>query len=147
MPKLASAATLIFVCVIVGIQPQARAQDKALLLFGGDDHKTFLGCLNCNKFSGVSLCNKFGQFGSKFNSESIWNRFGDFGSKFNSDSPWNKFTDSAPIIADKDGNSFGYFSANKFHHDRTRIKWLVQILDYQSAEDDLESTRGAMCGD
>lgn len=126
---------------------QIHAQSKPLLLFGGEDHKTFLGCLNCSKTSDVSVCNEFGKFGSKFNSESIWNKFGDFGSKFNEHSPWNKFSDSAPIIVDKDGNSYGYFSSNKFHHDRTHIGWLVEVLDFQAENDDLEATHDAMCGD
>lgn len=118
---------------------------KALLLFGGADHKTFLGCLNCIDTSESSLCNEFGKYGSKFQSDSIWNEFGTYGSEFNSLSPWNEYSSSAPIIVDKDGMSYGYFSINGFHHDRTRIKWLVQILDFQEKHSDLEKTRDLMC--
>jgi hypothetical protein len=71
--------------------------------------------------------------------------FGTFGSEFNSHSPWNGFTNEAPIIVDKDGNSYGYFSANEFHHDRTRIGWAVKVLDYYSKESDLDKTRDYMC--
>jgi hypothetical protein len=120
---------------------------KALLLFGGEDHKTFLGCLNCNKFKEDSVCNRFGKFGSKFETDSIWNQFGTFGSTFNEFSPWNKFSSKAPIIVDENGKSYGYFSMNKFHQDRTHIKWLVEILDYQDENDDLDMTRDKMCGD
>src|SRR5579864_1290278 len=100
----------------------------ALLLFGASDHKTFLGCLNCGKFDSGSVCNAFGTNGSKFAADSIWNKFGTFGSKFSSDSPWNKFSSDGPIIVDKEGTSYGYFSANKFHTDRTRIQALVRLL-------------------
>lgn len=123
------------------------AQNKALLLFGGEDHKTFLGCLNCSKLSPNSVCNKFGTYGSKFQADSIWNQFGTYGSKFSTDSPWNKFSTSAPIVVDSDGGSYGYFSANKFHHDRTRIKSLLEVLDFQSEEQDLDKTRDAMCSE
>src|SRR6267142_2226831 len=98
------------------VSSSAFAQNVALLLFGGPGHKTFLGCLNCSKFSDASVCNKFGSVGSKFSPDSIWNKFGTYGSKFSSESPWNKFSFEAPIIVDKDGNSYGYFSANKFHN-------------------------------
>lgn len=140
-------ASLILCCGLFAVNQEAHAQSKALLLFGGVDHKKFLGCLNCSKMSSSSVCNKFGDYGSKFNSESIWNQFGDFGSKFNSYSPWNQFSDSAPIVVDSDGNSYGYFSTNRFHHDRTRIAWLVKILDLQAENDDLDATYDAMCGD
>jgi len=55
----------------------AQAQTPELLLFGGDNHKTFLGCLNCDRFDSRSVCNGFGDHGSHFSSESIWNRFSD----------------------------------------------------------------------
>jgi hypothetical protein len=134
-------------CLFLPVSPTLRGQDKALLLFGGQDHKTFLGCLNCNRFQSSSVCNKFGEFGSKFPSDSIWNKFGNYGSKFSSDSPWNKFSTTAPIIADRDGNSYGYFSTNKFHNDRTRIAWLVHILDSFTESGDLDATRDLMCAE
>jgi|ERR1035437_943262 hypothetical protein len=116
----------------------------ALLLFGGKDHKTFLGCINCTATSSGSVCNKYG-VGSKYDTNCIWNKYGDFGSKYSDSSPWNKYSSDAPIIVDKDGGSYGYFSANKYHSDRTRIKWLVRILDFQADHDDLEATRDLMC--
>lgn len=119
---------------------------KALLLFGGEDHKTFLGCLNCSATSSSSVCNAHGA-GSKYSSDSIWNAYGSFGSKYSSTSPWNRYSTSAPIIVDSDGGSYGYFSANKYHTDRTRIKWLVRILDFQADHNDIEATRDLMCSD
>src|SRR5258705_6634816 len=105
-------------CLVPSAAPQ---QPKALLLFGGEDHKDFLGCLNCVNTSQSSVCNELGKYGSAFNSDSIWNSFGKYGSSFSEYSPWNSFTDKAPIIVDRDGKSYGYFSVNTFHHDRTRI--------------------------
>ena len=84
--------------VIIAIGLAASAQTPALLLFGGTNHKTFLGCLNCSKYDSASVCNKYGDVGSRYSSDSIWNRYGNFGSKYSSDSPWNKYSSSAPII-------------------------------------------------
>jgi len=124
--------------------PQAP---KALLLFGGQDHKHFLGCLNCVNTSQASVCNELGKYGSALNSDSIWNGFGTYGSSFSQYSPWNSFTEKAPIIVDRDGKSYGYFSVNAFHHDRTRIKWLVAVLDFYDDKGDLDETKEKLCAD
>jgi hypothetical protein len=130
---------------ICGLHSNAQAP-KALLLFGGEDHKTFLGCLNCADTSASSVCNEYGQFGSEYQADSIWNEYGNFGSEYNSQSPWNEYSNNAPIIVDKDGESYGYFSVNTNHHDRTRIEWIVAILDYYESTNDLAKTREKMCG-
>ncbi len=140
---------LIILCALASVNSaRSDAQaTKALLLFGGHDHKTFLGCLNCVDTSSVSICNDVGTYGSDISSDSIWIDIGRFGSDISSDSPWNDLSQDAPIIVDKDGNSYGYFSANDLHHDRTRIEWLVAIVDYFEKTNDLEKTRKLMCGD
>jgi hypothetical protein len=119
---------------------------KALLLFGGHDHKTFLGCLNCVDTSDASVCNDVGQYGSDVAENSIWNDVGPYGSDVSPTSPWNNVSQDAPIIVDRAGKSYGYFSANDVHHDRTRIDWLVAILDYYDKTNDLAKTRQKMCG-
>jgi len=102
---------------------------QTLLLFGGKNHETFLGCLNC----------------SKYDSGSIWNKYGTFGSKYNSYSPWNKYSNDPPIIVDKDGNNYGYFTANKYFHNRTKDKSLVYILDnYEEVIERLDKIRDDM---
>jgi len=106
------AAGIAVVCAVLGFNADAQGQNSPLLIFGGQGHKTFLGCLNCNRFSTSSICNQLGEKGSKFNAESIWNQFGTYGSEFSSDSPWNKFSTTAPIIVDQQGRSYGYLSAN-----------------------------------
>lgn len=138
---------VIFCALLFSGHIRAEAQVKtALLLFGGDDHKTFLGCLNCVDTSEFSVCNEYGHFGSEYSSDSIWNEYGHFGSEYSSQSPWDGYSSDAPIIVDKDGNSFGYFTVNEFHHDRTRINWLVAVLDYFEKTKDLGKTREIMCG-
>ena len=105
------------------------SQTPALLLFGGSNHKTFLGCLNCSKYDGGSVCNKYGNNGSRYNTDSIWNPYGNFGSKYSSDSPWNQYSSSGPVIVDNSGQFYGRLSANKFLSDRTQINSTnLQIL-------------------
>ena len=48
-----------------------------LMVFGGADHRTYLGCLNCSQFAVDSVLNEYGQHGSRYSSESIWNHYGD----------------------------------------------------------------------
>lgn len=55
---------------------------KALLLFGGRDHKTFLGCLNCVNTSEASVCNDVGKYGSDVAADSIWNEVALMGPMF-----------------------------------------------------------------
>lgn len=124
-----------------------KGQTKALLLFGGDDHKTFLGCLNCGTVNSKSVCNSIGHYGSSVSHDSIWNSVGPYGSSVSSTSPWNSISRDAPIIVDTDGNAYGYFTVNSVHHDRTRIKWLLAVLDYYEKTNDLDKTREAMCGE
>lgn len=148
--KISRVAVYVFIfclTLLPMVTPRADAQTaKALLLFGGEGHKTFLGCLNCVDTSASSVCNDLGKFGSDLQANSIWNSLGKFGNDLNSESPWNDLSSDAPIIVDADGRSYGYFSTNTLHHDRTRLEWLVTILDYYEKNNDLDKTREKMCG-
>lgn len=131
---------------LAGLCSAAYGQQKALLLFGDREHKTFLGCLNCGQFDANSVCNKFGPFGSQFSATSIWNSFGRFGSSFSGESPWNQFTSSPPVIVDKDGGFYGYLTANQFHANRTRIEVLNQLADRAASGEDLGKVADEFCG-
>jgi hypothetical protein len=120
-------------------------QTPSLLLFGGSDHKTFLGCLNCSEFDSGSVCNQFGSAGSQFNSESIWNQFGHYGSQFSSDSPWNRFSSSGPVIVDKAGLFYGRFTANQFVSDRSHIEALNKLANLVADGTDLDKARDMFC--
>lgn len=126
--------------------PAATADNTPLLLFGGTDHKTFLGCLNCSQYDSGSVCNQYGENGSAYSSTSIWNEYGMFGSQYSSDSPWNSYSSSAPIIVDQSGNSYGYFSANQYHPDRTRIAVFVRLFDAYEQVNDSAKIRDMYCG-
>ena len=106
-----------------------RIDSDELLLFGGQNHDKFLGCLNCSKYDSSSIWNKYGNYGSEYSSYSIWNRYGTYGSEYSSESPWNKYTSDSPVIVDRAGNFYGYFTSNKYHSQRTTIKWVLDIID------------------
>ena len=139
---------LLFVSLLVFIfATGAGAQaPPALLLFGGKNHKTFLGCLNCGKYDSGSICNKYGDQGSKYATDSIWNKYGDFGSKYSDQSPWNKYASDPPVIVDKDGEFYGYLTANKLHPKRTGIKLYVTLTDlWESITDDPMAVADQLC--
>jgi hypothetical protein len=134
-------ALLLALVIACSISDVAHA-DPALLLFGGQDHKTFLGCLNCGQYDRSSVWNGYGQYGSPYQSDSIWNAYGHFGSEYNSDSPWNSYSSTAPAIVDEQGNFYGYFSTNKYNSKRTTINWIVWLLDnYDWVKDHLDEVR------
>ena len=50
--------------------------------------------------------------------------------------------DSAPVVVDKDGNFYGYFSANPYLSQRTTISSLVWLLDnYDWVIENLDQVR------
>jgi hypothetical protein len=119
----------------IGTTPAASQESSgppqtatALLLFGGQSHDVFLGCLNCGKFDESSIWNQFGKYGSKFQSNCIWNEFGPYGSRYTATSPWNPFAGTPPIVLDSQGNFYGYFTANKLDPKRTTVESLQYIL-------------------
>ncbi|WP_312284936.1 hypothetical protein [Yokenella regensburgei] len=121
---------------------------EQLMLYGGADHKEFLGCINCTKYDSGSICNKYGDQGSKYSDKSIWNRYGAYGSKYEETSPWNKFASNPPVIVDRNGGFYGFFTANKYQSKRTNIKPLLQFTDnIDWVTEDLERARDAFCGD
>jgi hypothetical protein len=135
------------IALLIFSQQTSLSQTPSLLLFGGRDHKTFLGCLNCSQFDSGSICNEFGHSGSRFSSESIWNEFGKYGSEFSSDSPWNDFSSSGPVIVDRSGKFYGRFTANQFASDRTRIEALNRLADLVAKGAGREKARKSFCGD
>ena len=106
---------------------------QSLLIFGGKNHDVFLGCLNCDKYQDKSIWNKYGDYGSKYNAKCIWNKYGVYGGKYSDYSPFNKYASYPPVLVDKDGNFYGYFSADKYFSKRTSSKLALFIIDYWEA--------------
>ena len=118
---------ILFLIVIVGTPTVLLAQE--LQLFGGLQQDTYLGCLTCSRFSTRSIWNRYGQYGSRYSYRSIWNRYSQYGSPYSSMSPWNTFASNAPIIVDDDGAYYGVFTVRRTDPERTRVGFLVWLLD------------------
>jgi len=105
------------------------AGNAKLLLYGGYKRRRFMGCLNCDKSDESSVWNKSGEFGSETGRYSIWNKSGSYGGKYKEYSPWKKFSSMPPVILDKNRNFYGEFTIDRFSRTRTRIEWIVWILE------------------
>jgi hypothetical protein len=103
---------------------------QTLHLYGGKNHDVYLGCLNCDKYNSNSIWNSYGTYGSKYNSISIWNSYGTYGSKYNSSSPWNSYSNDPPVVVDKDGNFYGYFTLNAYKNNRAEFGLALTIYKY-----------------
>jgi hypothetical protein len=85
------------------------------MIFGGDGHKIYLGCLNCSQYASDSVFNEYGDHGSQYSSESIWNHFGDYGSTYSSYGACNLYASDPPVIVDGAGKYYGRLTMNTYH--------------------------------
>lgn len=130
---------------LVVINSSAEAETKALLLYDSGTHKIFAGCLNCNRHDDASICNRYGEYGSKYSDLSIWNRYGDFGSKYQDNSPWSRYGEGL-IIVDSDGAFYGQFSLNKHsRYGQSKISFVQSLLKLYEADVDLDKIRDLLC--
>jgi hypothetical protein len=93
-------------------QSQESTEHK-LMIFGGLDHGTYLGCLSCEETARDSVLNEFGRYGSPYRPESIWNHYKQFGSPYSPYSACNEFATDPPVIVDQDGTAYGRLTLNR----------------------------------
>ena len=120
----------------------ANAPEVALLLFDGKTGKVFAGCLNCNRYDGASICNRYGDYGSVYSDKSIWNRYGEFGSRYEDNSPWNSYGEGLRVV-DSDGNYYGRFS--RTYYGQSKIPLIQALLKAYESNDDLSDLRERLC--
>ena len=108
----------------------SKAYSQTLHMYGGKNHDVYLGCLNCDKFNPNSIWNAYGTYGSKYNPNSIWNAYGTYGSKYNSYSPWNAYSSDPPVVVDKEGDFYGYFTVNTHQVNRFESGLTLTIYKY-----------------
>jgi hypothetical protein len=116
------------------------------LIYGGDGHDQFLGCLVCSEYSSESICNGNATYGNEFSSASMFNEYSSFGNEYSSSSPWNEYSTSksVPIIVDRDGNFYGYFTINDARSDA--VKYSSDLLKlFKYSKGDLEKLRMSIC--
>ena len=102
------------------------AQDLHLYVDKPGKGHVYLGCLTCDSYASNSVWNQYGDYGSRYSDTSIWNDYGDYGSKYENYSPWNKYSDTPPVLVDKSGGFYGYFTCNRYKDKRVE----AGLMDY-----------------
>ena len=120
--------------------------ESELLIFGGEGHDEFLGCLTCNEYSSDSICNGYSTYGNEYSSSGIFNEYAGFGNEYSSQSPWNEYSSSndVPVLVDRDGNFYGYFTINTYRHNAVDFSDKLKLM-FESADGDLEKVRVMLC--
>ncbi len=119
--------TLIFLCIVT---LEVNAATK-FMIYGGQDHDKYLGCLCCSEYSIDSVHNEYSTYGSSYSSESIFNEYGTYGSEYSSESPCNELALSPPIIVDQNGKFYGYLTLNELNSKRTTSEKILSWLKYK----------------
>lgn len=120
----------IFFTILSSLFLSVVATSQTLHLYGGENHDVYLGCLNCDSYNQNSIWNTYGKYGNSYNSKSIWNAYGTFGNQYNSYSPWNAYLNNPPVVVDKEGNFYGYFSINAYTSQRADFELALIIYKY-----------------
>ncbi|ATA90849.1 hypothetical protein CGC56_00860 [Capnocytophaga canimorsus] len=103
---------------------------QTLHIYGGKDHDVYLGCLNCDNYNSDSVWNEYGKYGNSYNSNSIWNEYGNYGGGYSDTSPWNRYANNPPVIVDKQGNFYGYFTINEYKDKRANFDLALYLYEY-----------------
>jgi outer membrane protein assembly factor BamE (lipoprotein component of BamABCDE complex) len=109
--------------------PQSgETSSTPLLLKADNEARTFLGCLNCNKYDSNSVFNTYGPHGSAYSAVSIRNRYSEFGSRYSNLSACNPYASQAPFIFDNGGNYYGRFTANKYADGASNSDYIRRLV-------------------
>ena len=122
---------LVMVMCALALTLTASAAGGALQIFGGKDHKVFIGCLTCSKYDSDSVFNMYGSFGGRYSSTSIINSYSDYGSRYSSYSACNVYASDPPIVTGGEGGYYGKLTLNTFARDAitnsTIVAWLTGV--------------------
>lgn len=110
-PKSYSTMRKLIITLMLMLPLMLCAQSQALKIYGGADHKTYLGKFDAATNDAESIWNEKGQFGNKANALSIWNQKGQYGNPESKFSPWAELNDATPILVDANGNEVGKLNA------------------------------------
>ena len=99
-----------------------------LLLYADNLDRTFLGCLNCNKYNSSSVFNEYGEYGGKYSDTSIRNQYSEFGSRYSTVSACNPYASNPPFILDNDGDYYGRFTMNRYADDAANSDYFRRLV-------------------
>lgn len=110
----------------------AEATAAKIMIFGGLNHATYLGCLNCSEYASDSVFNNYGSFGSPYGMNSIFNHYSQYGSPYSMYSACNPYASDPPVIVDEAGNFYGRLTINIYNsqatHDQDILTWLQRSV-------------------
>lgn len=104
-----------------------------LLIYAGSDYEDYLGKINASRYDSESIWNQYGEYGSRYSSKSIWNKYGTYGNEYSSYSPFNDYASNPPILVDRSGRFYGYFTSNKYKSQRANLELIDIICDNHEA--------------
>lgn len=97
-----------------------------LLVFGGQNHTVFLGCLTCGSTDPDAISNAFGPHGNRFAADTLTNRFSEYGSRFSMHSACNPYATEPPAIVDRAGGYYGELTSNPYAP-RRAVAWAAWL--------------------
>jgi hypothetical protein len=103
---------VVAVAVVLGVPAVANAQ---MIVIGGDG--AFLGVVNDERYDQNSICNRYGQYGSKYE-ESIFNPYGTYGGKYSELGTYNSRGQNPPAVVDKQGTILAFITKNNRFNSR-----------------------------
>lgn len=132
--------------IAMGVLLGAQVQSAELMLFGGAGHDVFLGCLTCSEYDSNSVCNGYGSYGNEYGTSGVWNEYSGFGNEYSPESPWNEYSSSksVPVVVDRDGKFYGYFTINEFRTDSVAFSAEMKQW-FDRSDGDLEQVRIKLC--
>lgn len=109
-----------------------------LYIWGGKGEEDYFGKLNASRYDSESIWNEYGKYGSKYNSKSIWNEYGTYGSDYSQYSPFNDYAAHPPVLRDRNGKFYGYFTSNRYKSKRANYGLIDVICEnYESIREDV----------
>lgn len=117
-----------------GMAASSGTAGAKIMIFGGQGHDTYLGCLSCSEYATDSVFNEYGQHGSEYSTKSIHNEYGQFGSAYSTYSACSPYASDPPVVVDQDGNYYGRLTVNPYHADGTFgdaefLAWLKHVCE------------------
>jgi hypothetical protein len=107
--------------------PWAKTSAPVRMLFGGVNHKTYLGCLTCDTTAAESIFNSSGRFGhcsGWYSNDNVYchsplSSFGSTGFVTPKSSACGAYASDPPVIVDQYGQYYGRFSIGELlgHND------------------------------
>lgn len=115
-----------------GVTTSSGLSNPKTMIFGGPDHRTYLGCLSCSQEAPDSVFNEYGRNGRRDSPDSIWNQYGQYGSPYSSFSACNEYATDPPVIVDQNGKAYGRVTVNQYASDlgagAQLYQWLVSTV-------------------